>query len=76
MSNVYGGGTFFITFTTNPNWPEIKSALLPGQTWQERADIVNRVFHCKLNAFLDDLRKGNFFQDKNGKPWKARWVMT
>jgi hypothetical protein len=72
---VLGRPTFFITFTCNPKWKEITAALNPGQTWEDRADIVNRVFKLKLNAFLKDLRKGTFFKDKNGRPWKAFYVM-
>ena len=40
-----GPGTFFITLTCNPNWPEIVAALRPGQTAADRPDIVVRVFH-------------------------------
>ena len=28
----FRGADFFLTMTANPNWPEIKEALLPGQT--------------------------------------------
>ena len=38
---------FFITFTCNPNWPEIKNELLPGQTPQDRPDLITRVFKLK-----------------------------
>ena len=75
VSSVLGRPTFFITFTCNPKWDEITAALKPGQTWEDRADIVNRVFKLKLNAFLKDLRKGAFFKDKNGRPWKSYYVM-
>ena len=37
----------FITTTTNPNWPEIKNSLLPGQNPQDHPDIVARVFSSK-----------------------------
>ena len=33
---------FFITMTCNPHWPEIKAELLPGQSAQDRPDIVAR----------------------------------
>jgi hypothetical protein len=45
----------FITFTANPCWPEIDEALLPGQTVQDRPDIVSRVFKLKLNMLCNDL---------------------
>ncbi len=75
VAHAHGSGTFFITFTCNPNWPEITASLLPGQTWKDRADVVNRVFHAKFKAFIEDLRQGTFFKDKHGKPWKAKWIM-
>jgi len=75
VANVYGNGSLFITFTCNPKWEEITAALLPGQTWEDRADVVCRVFRLKLQALLNDLREGAFFKDKNGHPWKARYVM-
>ena len=51
---------YFITMTANPNWPEIKNALLPGQQPSDRPDIIARVFNLKRNAFLDDLTKGGY----------------
>lgn len=45
----------FITFTANPQWPEVEEALLPGQSPQDRADIVSRVFKLKLSALCNDL---------------------
>lgn len=51
----YGSPTLFITFTTNPNWPEITSQLLPGQNAVDCPDIVVRVFHQKLAAFEKEL---------------------
>jgi hypothetical protein len=38
-----GSADLFITLTCNPNWPEIKSMLLPGQTAFDRPDIVCQV---------------------------------
>ena len=49
----------FITFTCNPKWPEIKYMLdyIPGQNPEDHPDIVNRVFHIKLNGFIEDIKK-------------------
>jgi len=74
VTNVYGAPSLFITFTCNPKWKEITEALEPGQTWEDRADIVNRVFHLKLMQLLDDLREGTIF-NKDGKPWKTKYIM-
>ncbi len=45
----------FITATCNPKWPEIKDELMPGQTAQDRPDIVARVFKQKMNQLMRDL---------------------
>jgi hypothetical protein len=48
----------FVTMTCNPNWPEIKDNLFPGQSSNDRPDLVARVFRLKLNALLQDLLDG------------------
>ena len=52
-----GKPDLFITMTCNPLWPEIIAELLPGQTAQDRPELVARVFKLKLNALLHDLTK-------------------
>ena len=44
----YGPPSLFITFTTNPNWPEIRSRLRPGQTAADIPFTIVRVFYAKL----------------------------
>ena len=41
---VHGKPDLFITFTCNPNHPDILENLLPGQQPKDRPDIVARVF--------------------------------
>jgi Helitron helicase-like domain at N-terminus len=53
----FGFASYFVTVTANPQWPEIQAALEPGQQASDRPDIVCRVFHQKLRAFLKDLEK-------------------
>ena len=53
----FGKPDFFVTFTCNPNWNEIRQALLPGQQPQDAPHIICRVFHLKLHAILDYLTK-------------------
>jgi hypothetical protein len=36
----FGGADLFLTMTADPNWPEIKAELLPGQTAADRPDLV------------------------------------
>ena len=57
----YGHPDLFITFTTNPNWEEIRRELLPGQQPTDRPDIVCRVFHLKVQVLKDLVTKGEFF---------------
>lgn len=53
----------FITFTNNPQWEEITSALLLDQKPSDRPDLVLRVFRLKLKELLGDFKE-KFF----GKP--------
>ena len=52
---VYGKPTLFITFTCNPNWPEIENELLPNQIPSDRPDLTSRVFRLKLKELMNDL---------------------
>ena len=45
----------------NPNWPEIKDNLHPYTKPQDRCDIVNRIFHLKIQTLLYLISKGNKF---------------
>ena len=58
---IVGKPSLFITVTCNPNWPEIKEVLLPGQIAQDRPDLISRVFNMKLKAILRDILKENIF---------------
>ncbi|PWZ25377.1 ATP-dependent DNA helicase PIF1 [Zea mays] len=59
----FGKPDIFLTMTCNPNWDEIRRELLPGQTPQDRSDLVVRVFHVKLQELKYRLTK----QDILGK---------
>nr|XP_027098951.1 uncharacterized protein LOC113718236 [Coffea arabica] len=58
-----GPPDLFITFTCNSNWPEISKgiSLIPDQKVVDRPDIVARVFHIKLDQFMNDLTHGQHF---------------
>ena len=56
-----GKPDLFITMTCNAFWPEITAELLPGQTAQDRPELVSRVFKLKLNALLHELTKKGVF---------------
>ena len=57
LSTKFGRPDFFITFTCNPNWKEIKENLLPGERPTDRPDLIARVFNQKLRALQHDFRK-------------------
>jgi hypothetical protein len=56
IAAAYGPPTFFITFTCNTNWPEIRTRLLPGQDFMDVPVVVVRVFHQKLTALESTLK--------------------
>ncbi|XP_021742949.1 uncharacterized protein LOC110709046 [Chenopodium quinoa] len=51
----YGKPNLFITMTCNPSWKEIVEELLPGQTAQDRPDLITRIFHAKFEEFKSDV---------------------
>lgn len=51
-----GNPTFFVTMTCNPDWPEITSRLLPGQSFADIPVIVVRVFKRKLTLLQQAIR--------------------
>ena len=53
--HTYGKPDILLTMTCNPKWEEITNELMPGQTAQDRPDIVARVFYGKLEAMKDML---------------------
>ncbi|WVZ83216.1 hypothetical protein U9M48_030386, partial [Paspalum notatum var. saurae] len=59
----YGPPHKFTTFTCNPKWPEIAEAISceAGQKPSDRADMVVRVFHMKLDEYLTDIKEGRVF---------------
>lgn len=44
-----------ITVTTNPHWIEIERELKANQSYNDRPDIVARVFHEKVVAIIEDI---------------------
>ena len=52
----------FLTFTCNPNWPEIRRFIDPlGLKPSDRVDLICRVFKIKLWYMMQDIQKGSFF---------------
>jgi hypothetical protein len=63
LFRAYGNPDLFITFTSNPKWPEIAEMLatFPGQKPHDRLEIGSRVFKMKLTELLDILMKKHVF---------------
>lgn len=59
-----GKPDLFVTFTCNPDWPEIRAELLGRQSPMDRPDLCARVFRMKLGALCDMLFKDHVL----GKP--------
>jgi len=63
ICRVFGPPDLFVTFTCNAKWREIADALRyePGQLPSDRSDLVVRVFHMKVDKFIEDIREGRTF---------------
>nr|XP_051201884.1 uncharacterized protein LOC127315434 [Lolium perenne] len=59
LVQTYGKPDIFLTMTCNPNWQEILDDLYPGQTPQDRPDLVARVFRAKLETMKEMLLKNH-----------------
>ena len=46
-----------ISLTCNPKWPEIIAGIKPGQSPQDRPDLVARVFKLTKDQLMTDLTK-------------------
>jgi ATP-dependent DNA helicase PIF1 len=53
----YGKPDIFLTMTCNLNWDEITQNLYPGQSAQDRPDLVVHVFRAKLEELKNLLFK-------------------
>jgi hypothetical protein len=58
ISSKVGFSDLFITFTCNPNWPEIQREVLKDNLQaNDRPDIIARVFKIKFDSLMKDLTK-------------------
>ena len=44
--------------TANPNWPEVRANLRPGEVAANRPELIARVFHAKLKKLITKIKKG------------------
>ncbi|GJY23387.1 ATP-dependent DNA helicase PIF1-like protein [Tanacetum coccineum] len=65
ICRAYGNPNLFITFTSNPKWPELAEMLnyFPGQKAHDRPEVGTRVFKIKLTELLNDLTKKHIFEE-------------
>nr|GEW68867.1 hypothetical protein [Tanacetum cinerariifolium] len=62
LCKFYGYPELFITFTCNPNWPEITRFMKKrGLKSEDRPDVRSRVFKIKLDCLMKELNDGNIF---------------
>ena len=69
----FHGADLFLTMTADPNWPEIKEALLPGQIPEDRPDLVVRVFHAKVEEIKADLFKHDYLGKTVARVWTIEY---
>ncbi|KAF4529574.1 hypothetical protein B566_EDAN017726 [Ephemera danica] len=60
VAAVYGSPTYFVTFTCNLRWKEIRENLKPGQKAEDRPDLLVAVMYLKLLVLLDVLLSKNY----------------
>ncbi|KAJ0975726.1 hypothetical protein J5N97_017691 [Dioscorea zingiberensis] len=76
ICRVVGFPDFFITFTCNPNWNEIRSSLGRNQRVEDRPDIVAHVFHIKMKQFLKNIKNQMFIKVLAGKPYYCQQLFS
>jgi hypothetical protein len=57
LARELGEPTFLITMTCNPQWPEIRERLRPGQTFADIPSVVCRAFRVRLKYLKAFMKK-------------------
>ena len=65
----FGKPDFFITFTANPTWEEVRAALRKGEQPHDRPDIVTRVFYLKFKELLHELFELHVLGEDTANVW-------
>ena len=64
----------FITFTCNPNWPEIVQSMKGFEAGSySRPDLIARCFQIRLQILLEDLESNCVFGDVLGYMYSVEW---
>lgn len=61
VSNKFGFPEIFLTMTWNPQLPDIKNAMLPGQTVTDGPDLAARALRIRIRALMKFLIDENVF---------------
>jgi len=69
----YGTPDFFITFTFNPQWTELRQELFLGQSPIDHHDITTRMFKRKLKSLMDLIVKHRVFGDMRCWMYSVEW---
>ncbi|XP_076043859.1 uncharacterized protein LOC143026953 [Oratosquilla oratoria] len=77
----YGSPDFFITFTMNPHWEELKDAVGATRVGdnaiynqiQDRPDLVSMVFKMKIDALINELVKKRVFGGVKAHLYSIEW---
>ncbi|XP_076066073.1 uncharacterized protein LOC143039717 [Oratosquilla oratoria] len=71
----YGAPDYFITFTMNPRWPEVKEATnrFGGASGADRPDLMSRIFKLKLDSLIDDLIHKKAFGAVKAYLYSVEW---
>jgi hypothetical protein len=77
ISAAIGFPDLFITFTCNPNWPEIQRLLARDNLKaHDRPDLIARVFKIKFNELLKDLTKKHVLGKVIGRKYFGKFSVT
>jgi hypothetical protein len=77
ISAAIGFPDLFITFTCNPNWPEIQRLLARDNLKaHDRPDLIARVFKIKFNELLKDLTKKHVLGKVIGRKYFVKFYVT
>ena len=69
----FGKPDIFLTFTCNPNWPEVRDALPVGAHWRFHPDIVARAFMLKLKELMHDIVINEIFGTMRAYVYRIEW---
>ena len=69
----FGGLDLFITVMANPQWREVREALLPNQSPHNRPDIIAWVFNLKFESVLNDIMQKSIFGTAEGYVYTVKY---